>query len=230
MADNLKPKIIALCETKLPSGNTVKNILPEYEICSSPNKAGKSGLAIGVKLQTFKSILDVTSSNHNDIMAVRIGMENFSVRVILCYGPQETEKSEVRESFFTELKIEVTNCLIANDLPLVLGDLNAKLEKTGNQIQHISPNGKLLHELVCDQNLDILNFHEKCTGKWTHVTRTTGASSVLDYVLTTREVTKYVEEVTIDEECVFCSFRKKLSHKIICEVNAKMFTYIISKN
>ena len=127
IVDDLKPKILALCETKLPSGNTIKNTLPDYEICSRPNKAGKSGLAIGVKLQTFNSILDVTSTPHSDILSVRIGMAQTAVRIILGYAPQETEKVEVRESFYTELGVEITNCLISNELPIVLGDMNAKI-------------------------------------------------------------------------------------------------------
>jgi hypothetical protein len=74
IVDDIKPKIIVLCETKLSTGSTVKSILPEYEVCCRPTKAGKRGLAICVKLQTFKSILDVTTTPNNDILAVRIGM------------------------------------------------------------------------------------------------------------------------------------------------------------
>ena len=33
IANDLKPKIIAMCETKLPSANAIKAILPDYEIC-----------------------------------------------------------------------------------------------------------------------------------------------------------------------------------------------------
>ena len=207
IVDDLKPKILALCETKLPSGNTIKNTLPNYEICSRPTKAGKSGLAIGVKLQTFNSILDVTSTPHSDILSVRIGMAQTAVRIILGYAPQETEKVEVRESFYTELGVEITNCLISNELPIVLGDMNAKITFDNGQIQNNSPNGKLLLEIANNHDLQILNFHEKCIGKWTHVTRTTGASSVLDYVLTVQEITRSMDEIIIDEDCVFCPFR-----------------------
>ena len=56
IVETLNPKIIALCETKLATGNTIKAMLPDYEVCAKPNKIGKSGIAIAVKLQTFASV------------------------------------------------------------------------------------------------------------------------------------------------------------------------------
>ena len=134
-------------------------------------------------------------------------MATISVRIILGYAPQETDNADARESFFTELDVEVTNCLIANDLPIIVGDMNAKVKNKDGQITHASRNGKLLMEIVQNDQLEILNFHERCSGKWTHVIRTTGAASTLDYVITSNEVTKCVEKITIDEECLLCPFR-----------------------
>ena len=80
IVDNLQPKVIALCETKLAQGNSVKTLLPEYEVCpGKPTKVGKSGMVICVKLQTFQSIKDVTTTPHDDILSVRICMKNQSV-------------------------------------------------------------------------------------------------------------------------------------------------------
>ena len=66
-------------------------------------------------------------------------MKNQSVRVILGYAPQETERQEVREAFFTELDVEIANCVMANEMPIVLGDMNAKITPSfNNEIQEIS--------------------------------------------------------------------------------------------
>ena len=204
----MNPKIIAFCETKLPSGSLIKTALPGYEICSRPTKAGKSGIAIGVKKQTFRSVLDVTTTPLSNILSIRIGMtDDKSIRIILAYAPQETENPETCEAFFTELGIEITNGLAADELPLIVGDLNSKIRRSENGIEGVSPNGKLLMETMKDYEFDILNFHPKCTGKWTHVIRTTGAASVLDYLITSSEVSKCVETVTIEEDCVLCPFR-----------------------
>ena len=45
-----------------------------------------------------------------------------------------------------------------------------------------------------------MNFHNKCVGKWTHVIRTTGASSVLDYIMTSPNITNNLQDMLIDEE------------------------------
>ena len=200
IVEQIQPKIIALCETKLSSGQVIKNALPEYEICSRTKKLGQKGVAIGVRKNTFKSVLDVTSSVEDDIVAMRIEMASCVVRIILAYAPQENEFGEVRENFFSELELEITKCKFAEELPIVVGDLNAKIEEKLGKIEALTSNGGYLLQLINNQQLDVLNFHEQCKGKWTHVIRTTESPSVLDYALTTREVTNTLESVTIDEE------------------------------
>ena len=212
---NLSPKIIALCETKLPSENILKKLLPGYEINSKPTKSGQSGIAIAVKTQTFNSVLDVTSSTHNGIIATRIEVDHRAFRVILGYGPQESDPVEVREHFFTELEIELTESKTAGDLPLIIGDMNSKVEQVDGQIVPMSGNGKLLKELAENQELEILNFDKRCQGKWTHVVRTTKAMSVLDYVLADCNISKNIEKMIIDEECLFCPFAAKKKKKLI---------------
>ena len=209
IVETLQPKIIAFCETKVAAGYNIKSVLPQYEIISKPTKCGQKGLAIGVKLDTFNSILDVTSSATPDIMTVRIRMTQCNIRLILAYAPQETESVETREEFYTELEIEISKCKMAEDLPFVIGDLNAKITEDGNEIKATTPNGNLLLQVVKEHELDILNFDERCVGKWTHVTRTTGQSSVLDYALTCKEITPIIKDMIIDEQCVFCPFKIK---------------------
>jgi exonuclease III len=129
-----------LCETKLASGQTIKNAFPDYEIVSRPIKAGQKGIALCIKKNTFKSVLDVTSSTIKDIIVVRIEMSNSVVRVILGYAPQETEGIETRDEFFTELEIEVTKCKMVDELPIVVGDLNAKIHLQEGVIESITAN------------------------------------------------------------------------------------------
>ena len=187
----------------------MKKHLPNYEFCVRCTKAGKSGIAVAVKQQTFNSVLDVTNTILKDILSVRIGMTNCAVRVILGYAPQETEPSEIREAFFEELEIETNRCKMDGDFPLVIGDLNAKITTENQVITSTSPNGKLLLKIIENQDLNVLNFDEKCDGKWTHVIRTTGASSVLDYAMTSESLTQCIKGITIDEMCLFCPFSLK---------------------
>ena len=91
------------------------------------------------------------------------------MRIILGYAPQENETTEVREQFFTELEIEVNECKAASDLPIIMGDMNAKIEYQDEKTFGKSSNGKMLLELVENQEIEILNFDKRCKGKWTHV-------------------------------------------------------------
>lgn len=199
-------------------------MLPDYEVCSSQKKAGQKGIAICVKLQTFKSVLDVTSTDHEDIIVVRVEMMHCTIRLILGYAPQETDPADVREQFFTELEIEISKSKMAEEIPIVMGDMNAKIQVDENVIKALTSNGRHLLEVINSQDLDVMNFHEKCIGKWTHVVRTTGASSVIDYSLISRMISNSVEELLIDEECLFCPFGivkiKKKEHPKFSDHNA----------
>ena len=84
----------------------------------------------------------------------------------------------------TELEIELQRCADLGEWPIVIGDMNAKLQMSNGELEHLSPNGKLLKEVVKKYKLSVVNFSEKCSGKWTHVIRTTEEKSVLDYIIT----------------------------------------------
>ena len=90
-----------------------------------------------------------------------------------------------------ELELEVLNRKAAGDLLMILGDFNAKLKRDDQQnITPVSGNGYLLVNMVEENNMKILNFSEKCDGKWTHMIRTTGQCSTLDYAITWKNVSQ----------------------------------------
>ena len=184
-------------------------MLPNYSINSRATKTGKSGIAVAVKNQTFQSVLDVTTSENRDILVTRISHGTTTFRIILGYGPQESADVDTRENFFTELEIEVSNSKMEGEIPLLLGDLNAKIEMGEENLKPVSANGKLLSNLIENQELQVLNFHEKCSGKWTHVIRTSGQKSVLDYAMISEGGIKYIKDIAIDESLLFCPFSTK---------------------
>ena len=117
-----------------------------YKIIPRFTKAGKEGLVVAVKHNTFQSVLDVTTTHLNTIIAVRVSSAGTcSIRLILGYGPQEDEKSEIREEFFQELELELRCCITSGDLPLIIGDFNAKIEPSPSSFQGnpVSENGRL---------------------------------------------------------------------------------------
>ena len=106
----------------------------------------------------------------------------------------------------TELEIEVQRCSDVGEWPMIIGDMNAKVHISDDQLSHLSPNGKLLLQVVKHHQLSVLNFSEKCVGKLTHVVRTSNESSVLDYMITNQALEKTVKKLVIDEDCLLCPF------------------------
>ena len=203
---NLEPELIALCETKVASLNMIQKHMSGYNIIARNLKAGKGGLLITSKKQSLE-MLDVTSTPTQNILVARINLGKNPIRIMLTYSPQEGDKLEVREEFYMELELAVLNCKAAGDLLMILGDFNTKLKRDDQQnITPVSGNGYLLVNMVEGNNMKILNFSEKCDRKWTHMIRTTGQCSTLDYAITDETVEKCVSKVTIDETGVYCPF------------------------
>ena len=209
----VQPSIIAVCETKLGKKSKLNSLLPGYSLFPKAIKLGQGGLLLAVKKNMFVSSMVVTSSLEDNILSVRINVSaTLNLRLILAYGPQESESADERQDFMTELSIELQNCIDNGDVPILLGDLNAKIDvNEEGDIIALSGNGKLLNKVIKEYNLSVVNFSEKCEGKWTHVIRTTGVKSLLDYVISSSMFEQFVDSMTIDEDCIFCPFtsRKK---------------------
>ncbi len=61
--------------------------------------------------------------------------------------------------------------------------------------------------LANEQHLKIVNNTSRCLGKWTHVIRTTGEKSRLDYVLVDSKCDEKIESMVIDEATLLTPFR-----------------------
>ena len=210
----VQPHIVCRCETKLASLRTLKETLSMYNLIGKCSKQGKGGLMIAAKKNIFSSFLDVTSSPSNDVLVGRVIIGNYPIRIILGYAPQENETREIREEFCTELKVEIENGVKVGESILMIGDFNAKMElSTSQNVKPVTRNGKILYELINQYELNIMNFSEKCTGKWTRVERTTGESSVLDYLIVDNKLETKIAEFIIDESTVMCPFRTVTRNK-----------------
>ena len=220
----VKPEVFAICETKLNNQSKLRHLFPDYELVTRTCKQGKGGLLIAVQRNVFMNVVGVTSSLSKNILVARLVVSPyFAVRLILVYGPQETESVEEREFFMMEVSIEIQKCVDNGDVPMVIGDFNAKVEKVGDSVVPVSPNGKLMmSNVVQEHGLNIVNFTDKCIGKWTHVVRTTDEKSILDYLIVPKVLLDSIDEMVIDEDCSMCPFvsRRKGSEVTYSDHNA----------
>ena len=204
----LKPEIIGICETKAAPKNTLRRDFKDYDVVTKQIKKGKGGLLCGIKKKVgFQSVLEVTTVKNDNILTVKVVFTNVNMRIVLAYGPQENESSELREDFFRDLSIEIEASKVNGDKLLLMGDLNSKIKYEDDKIISLTNNGKHLEDIVAKYNLKVLNFSEKCSGKWTHVIRKSNVKSVIDYIIVDEEVNNTVDEIVIDEDCLHTPFR-----------------------
>ena len=158
-----------------------------------------------------------------------------SIRVIAAHAPQETDKQDIREGFFHNLKLEVERGELNGDKILVVGDMNSRVENgADNQDEQNSSNGKYLKSLVDEHHLRIANFHTSTTGKWTRIQQSKRGEvkSVIDYILLDETTANGVLEVMIDECNLFTPYwitTKKGVRSIVSSDHCAIITKIDAK-
>ena len=219
---SVKPDILCICEVKSATSTYLKNFFKEvnYEVIS-----GKKGLLVAAK--PHLKLINVTTSSHPNILSGRVMLKNIAIRITEVYGPQENEPAENREEFFNELSVELEAG--GSTETVVCGDFNAKITNERG-VTGISPNGKLMENVLRSYNLKAVNFHENCVGYWTRVQVKNGVTerSVIDYILLPESIWLKVSSVTIDEERNFSPFgvrrTKSGNKKVPSDHNAILLT------
>ena len=175
---------------------------------SRTTKQGQEGFVVAAREGTFNSI-DLLSEVDNNIMTVQIVYPNMTVRVIVVHGPQEGDLIEDKKRFYKSLPVEIERCKSCGHSPIILGDLNAKIQKSDEEIIACSSNGKLLKYLTEDYQLNVVNFHHKTVGKWTRIQKSKNGTkkSVFDYVLLDDQLISQISSMIIDEEHMSTPYR-----------------------
>ena len=202
-----QPDVVCLCETKLGKGD--KWCIKDYEGIVSNYKRGKEGLAIAVRCGTFISFEKVSEDNNN-ILSVRVNYPESTFRIIVGHGPQEDDESETRQTFFDNIAVEVERGRASDEIPVVLGDMNAKISNCIDSVLSAETlNGRLLKSMVEEGQLKVANFHKNCIGYWTRIQRNKKGviKSVLDYILVDEMTYPRVKDIMIDEEKCLTPFR-----------------------
>jgi len=130
------------------------------------------------------------------------------------YGPQENAEIEERENFYENLSLEIEKTLHADEGLMLVGDFNAKISLCDNKIISESGNSEMLRQVISKYDLNVMNFADECTSKWTWSRNVEGISqkSTIDYLITDCKTTrKKITEMDIDEEKIVCPFHQKES-------------------
>ena len=176
-----KPSVLFLQETKLGRQGRIKTPCSKpyswYELHrtqSAEKGANGGGLAIGVL-----DILDPSwlSEGNDDAEALTVEMwvQGFSIRLICGYGPQEYDRKERKEAFWTYLNSEAQKAQ-QDGAALIIqmdGNLWAGKEIVPNDPKNQNQNGKYFDQfLKKNPHLSVANALDICKGGITQTRHT----------------------------------------------------------
>ena len=122
------------------------------------------------------------------------------------YGQQESKHciKELEEEYEV-IEKSISNYTETNNKIILVGDFNGKIGNDENGITNgdisITTNGRRIRSMVRTLNLDILNKHAKCEGKWTRVnTKNSNEKSIIDYAICSKTLSKDIMKVLIDDK------------------------------
>ena len=162
------------------------------------------GLAIGV-LNDLEPSWISKGGDETEAITVEIWIDNFPVRLVCGYGPQENDCKDRKEGFWQYLDKEVQNAatggagfilqMDGNLWPgqqIVMGDINVQ-----------NKNGKLLENfLTRNTNLSVVNALPLCEGIFTRVktTKYKTTKTILDFFVVCDKILPHVTKMHIDEK------------------------------
>ena len=199
------PSIITLQETKVNSHGTLR--IPGYQIFEKLRKGNGGGLLTAIN-NNLNPVLIQSENDSLEILIVQCEIKKeLKIRVINCYGPQETESKEKLVEFWQGVESEILSSENAGCHVLVQTDANAKLgpEIVKNDPHQMSSNGKYLRDILKRLNLSCLNSHRLCTGTITRFRKTKRCteSAVLDFIIVSRFLSEKLTSMLVDEKRQF---------------------------
>jgi len=179
-----KPNIICLNETLLKEEENI-DIKKLYKFYNNNEKENKWGVTIGIENALKHITVEVDrKSDDFESLWVKISNDRIKLRIGNIYAPQESRTEiEVYERMYDHIKQHKQETEKLNEKFLVVGDFNCKIGEKNNLKGETgtTKSGKILKQMVKEQNISILNKNKKCIGKWTRIQG--DQKSVIDYAM-----------------------------------------------
>ena len=143
-------------------------------------------------------------NNNFELLVVEVEARTKSIRITIGCGPQENWDESKRTPFFLALEAEIVKAEIACKSIIIEMDSNSKLgpEYIPNDSHKMSPNGRILGDIVERHVLIVANGSEKCTGLVTRQRNTTTRTekSCIDLLIFSNDLKTDFKSLLIDEE------------------------------
>ena len=207
----INPQIWTVQETKLKEKENLKGeIGQKYQIFYLSRKEIQGGgLAIGVDKE-IESTLVREGDDHIEALVVQIVIDELPIRVVVAYGPQESDLKEKKDQFWRFLEEEATKAELLDQGLIIQMDANVHggpdLIKNDPNVQNT--NGKLFEQFLArNQYLTVANNMNICEGVITRIRKLRNAKTekaVLDFLIINGKLEPFLEKMLIDEERKFC--------------------------
>ena len=165
----------------------------------------------------------IDEGENAEFITVRLDFGGTHFRLTCVYSPQENNPLAKLDNFYENLSMQITRACLAGDPVFLAGDFNAKIDRQfiSSDIHAISSNGNRLSKLINEFNLEVLNASKKCHGTFTRVNnKNCNEKSILDYLIVYKELNKYTNSMSIDEQRQFTQWRTLKGGKRFSDHNA----------
>ena len=198
------PGVFFVQETKLRRKNKIKH--PNYVTFEYIRENNAGG---GLLTAVHRSLNPVSVSNdtEEEVLVIEAFIANKRTRFINAYGPQEDDKDEIKDAFYSKIDQEIKSSKLAGAMVCLEMDANAKL---GSRIikgdpKEQSRNGRHLEHIVVENDLVVVNAKDICKGAITRYRKTINSEekSILDYFIVCKRFYSMVKSMVVDEDRAF---------------------------
>ena len=198
-----------LQETKLRNGEQIKcGAVDDFQVFQlNRQKSQGGGLALGV-LKSIESALIRDGDDDIEVLSVYALLGDIPTRVIVGYGPQESDTVEKKRNFWNFLENEINEAELENQGLMLQMDGNlhsGDLVKGDPNVQN--RNGKLFIDfLERNKSLIVLNCMDTCKGVITRkrITENNVEEAVLDFFVINEKLRSFFKDMIIDEDRNYC--------------------------
>ena len=160
------------------------------------------GVAIGVLNELEPSWISQGDDN-TEALTIEIWLDNFPVRLVCGYGPQEYDSKERKDGFWDYLNTQVQNAAAggAGFIIQMDGNLWASENIVMGDVKVQNQNGKMFEQfLTKNPSINVVNALPICQGKFTRVktTKIGTTKTILDFFLVCEKILPYVTRMKID--------------------------------
>ena len=193
--------IVTIQETHSLSKGQVK--MPRgFVIFEAIRKAKHGGTLCAIREELSPKLVEEYNEPF-ELLVVEVEVNEKSIRIITGCGPQENWEEAKRRPFFIALEAELVKAEIAGKSVIIEMDSNSKLgsQYIPNDPHPMSPNGRLLADIIERHVLVVANGEENCSGLVTRQRTTSQRTekSCIDLLIFSSDMKNHFKTLVIDE-------------------------------